>query len=55
MKKNYGLKQDFNWEELHPDAKMSDYILIFDFDNFCIFCENTNKKFTQVKEDLKNI
>ncbi len=55
MKKSFGLKNDFTWEEVRIDATMNDYILVFDFDNFCIFCENTNEKYIEVKEDSKNI
>jgi hypothetical protein len=55
MKKYFGLRKDFIWEELRPNATMDDYILVFDFDNFCIFCENTNKKYLEAKEDSKNI
>jgi hypothetical protein len=54
MKKSFGLKKDFNWEEVRSDATMNDYILVFDFDNFCIFCENTNKKYIEVKNYLDN-
>jgi hypothetical protein len=55
MKKSFGLKTNFTWEEVRPDATMNDYILVFDFDNFCIFCENTNKKYTELKNYLDNI
>ena len=54
MKKSFGLKKDFNWEEVRPDATMNDYILVFDFYNFCIFCENTNKKYIEIKNNLDN-
>ena len=52
MKKNYGLRKDFFWEEVRPEASMNDYILIFDADNFYIFCENTNIKYTEIKQNL---
>jgi len=54
MKKSFGLKTNFTWEEVRPDATMNDYILVFDFDNFCIFCENTNKKYTEIKNYIDN-
>lgn len=54
MKKSFGLKTDFTWEEVRPDATMNDYILVFDFDNFCIFCENTNEKYIEAKNYLDN-
>jgi len=54
MKKSFGLKNNFTWEEVRPDATMNDYILVFDFDNFCVFCENTYKKYIEVKNHLDN-
>ena len=54
MKKSFGLKTDFTWEEVRPDATMNDYIIVFDFDNFCIFCENTNRKYIEAKNSLDN-
>ena len=54
MKKSFGLKKDFNWEEVRTDETMNNYILVFDFDNFCIFCENTNKKYIEIKNHLDN-
>jgi hypothetical protein len=54
MKKSFGLKKDFNWEEVRTDATMNDYILVFDFNNFCIFSENTYKKYIEAKNDLDN-
>jgi hypothetical protein len=54
MNKNYGLRRDSTWEEVRPDASINDYILIFDFNNFCIFSENTYKKYIEAKNDLDN-
>lgn len=54
MKKSFGLKNDFTWEEVRPDATMEENILVFDFENFCIFCENTNKKYSEIKNLLDN-
>jgi hypothetical protein len=54
MNKNYGLRKDFLWEEVRPDATINDYILIFDFNNFSIFCENTYKKYIEAKNQLDN-
>jgi hypothetical protein len=54
MKKSFGLKNNFTWEEVRSDATMNDYILVFDFDNFSIFCENTNKKYIEIKNHLDN-
>ena len=54
MKKSFGLKTNFTWEEVRSDATMNDYILVFDFDNFSIFCENTNKKYIEIKNHLDN-
>jgi len=39
---------------VRPDATMEDYILVFDFENFCKFCNNTQNKYVEiVKNDLE--
>ena len=54
MKKSFGLKNDFTWEQVRPDATREDYILVFDFENFCKFCNNTQNKYVEiVKNDLE--
>jgi len=52
MKKNYGLRKDFLWEEVRTDSSINDYILIFDYDNFLIFCENTQRMYIKSKDSL---